>query len=49
MYEDKIIKQDSDKNILWQIFRNLSEEIKVPNELDKHNLEFIKKIMGQGR
>ena len=49
MYEDKVIKQDSDKNILWQVFRNLTEEIIIPNEMDKHNFEFIEKIMRNKR
>lgn len=47
MYEDKIIKQDSVENILWQIFRNIAEEVQIPNEMDERNLEFIRQIVSR--
>lgn len=47
MYENKIIKQDSPGNILWQIFRNMVEEENIPSETDERNLEFIRQLISR--
>ena len=47
VYEDKIIRQDSGKNILWQIFRNLIEEVQVPKEMDAHNQDYIRQVVNK--
>ena len=45
--EDKIIRQDSGKNILWQIFRNIIEEVQVPKEMDAHNRDYIRRVVNK--
>lgn len=47
MYEDKIIKQDSSENILWQVFRNIVEEVNIPKDIDQRNLEFISRVVSR--
>ena len=47
MYENKIIKQDSTENILWQIFRNIAEEVRIPSEMDERNIEYIRQVVNR--
>lgn len=47
MKKDKIIKQNSPKNILWRLFRIGVEEEIVPEEITENNIEFVEQLSTQ--
>ena len=47
MENDKIIKQNSPKNILWRLFRIGVEEEIVPEEITENNIEFVEQLSAQ--
>ena len=44
MHDEKIIRQSSPDNILWQLFRIEVEKMQLPDELFYKTREFIRQL-----